>query len=99
MRTELLGTVAPETASSTISRTPEDDSRDEPSHSNAITPLLYFSHLTKHRELLQLTEAAAARIDWVLREVLPRDEVAPAADHELRKLIDVDGPGQPNQRL
>ena len=58
---------------------------------NAITPLLYSSHLTKHRELLQLTEAAAARIDWVLREVLPRDDMVPTADHELRKVIDPPG--------
>jgi hypothetical protein len=51
---------------------------------NAITPLLYSSQLTKHRELLQLTEAAAARIDWVLREVLPYDNAA----HELPKPVD-----------
>jgi hypothetical protein len=64
---------------------------------NAITPLLFSSHLTKHQELLQLTEAAVARIDWVLREVLPRDGLAHAADHELRKPIDL--PGQSNDSL
>ena len=64
---------------------------------NAITPLLYSSHLTKHRELLQLTEAAAARIDWVLREVLPLDDVAHAADQGLGKLID--RPGKSNHPL
>lgn len=64
---------------------------------NAITPLLYSSHLTKHRELLQLTEAAAARIDWVLREVLPCDDVARAANHELGKVIDP--PGESNHQL
>jgi len=63
---------------------------------NAITPLLYSSQLTKHRELLQLTEAAAARIDWVLREVLPLEDVRHHGGHEPREPID--RPAQSNDR-
>jgi hypothetical protein len=56
---------------------------------NAITPLLYSSELPKHRELLQLTQAAVERIDWALREVLsPGDRGAGGSGPELRKSTD-----------
>lgn len=48
---------------------------------NAITPLLYSAHLRQDRELIQLTQAAAERIDWALREVLPMDNSQDVAQH------------------
>ena len=40
---------------------------------NAIAGVLYSVELSKNEELIQITSSAVERIDWTLREILPRE--------------------------
>jgi hypothetical protein len=40
---------------------------------NALTSVLYSVELTRNEPLIEMTRSAVERIDWTLREVLPRD--------------------------
>jgi hypothetical protein len=41
---------------------------------NALTSVLYSVELTRNEPLIEMTRSAVERIDWTLREVLPRDQ-------------------------
>jgi hypothetical protein len=54
---------------------------------NALTGIFYSVEARKDPELLQITQEAVERIDWVLREVLPSPEITPAKEVPKRERL------------